>query len=305
MYKKYRSINVLAMALLSVFLFVSLSSGQEVVSPDQEQVDPEMVLAIVGDASIKVRDVDAVIATLNPQQQFMFATDYGRARVLDELINKELFYLYAQDQKIEENEEFQKDLENVRKSLMTNHALKLLLRDVTVSEEEVKSYYEENKAEFSEPEQVKASHILVESEDMAIEILAELEGNQLTFEEAAEKYSSCPSKQQGGDLGFFTRGQMVTAFEDAAFQLESGQTSEPVKTEYGWHIIRVAEKKPARQQPLDEVRDALYEKLNSEKQYKLYNDTLASLKEKYPVEYMNKKEESAEKTEEVEKEKTE
>lgn len=293
------------MALLSVFLFVSLSSGQEVVSPDQEQVDPEMVLAIVGDASIKVRDVDAVIATLNPQQQFMFATDYGRARVLDELINKELFYLYAQDQKIEENEEFQKDLENVRKSLMTNHALKLLLRDVTVSEEEVKSYYEENKAEFSEPEQVKASHILVESEDMAIEILAELEGNQLTFEEAAEKYSSCPSKQQGGDLGFFTRGQMVTAFEDAAFQLESGQTSEPVKTEYGWHIIRVAEKKPARQQPLDEVRDTLYEKLNSEKQYKLYNDTLASLKEKYPVEYMNKKEESAEKTEEVEKEKTE
>jgi len=179
------------------------------------------------------------------------------------------------------------------------------LRDVTVSEEEVKSYYEENKAEFSEPEQVKASHILVESEDMAIEILAELEGNQLTFEEAAEKYSSCPSKQQGGDLGFFTRGQMVTAFEDAAFQLESGQTSEPVKTEYGWHIIRVAEKKPARQQPLDEVRDTLYEKLNSEKQYKLYNDTLASLKEKYPVEYMNKKEESAEKNEEVEKEKTE
>jgi len=305
MYKKYRSINVLAMALLSVFLFVSLSSGQEVVSPDQEQVDPEMVLAIVGDASIKVRDVDAVIATLNPQQQFMFASEYGRAKVLDELISKELFFLYAQDQKVDEDEEFQKDLENVRKSLMTNHALKLLLRDVTVSEEEVAAYYEENKEEFSEPEQVKASHILVESEDMAIEILAELEGKELTFEEAAEKYSTCPSKQRGGDLGFFTRGQMVTAFEEAAFQLEPGSMSEPVKTEYGWHIIMVAEKQPARQKPLDEVREALSEKLTSEKQYKLYNDTLASLKEKYTVEYMNKKEETPDKSEEVEKEKAE
>lgn len=304
MYKKYRLINVLTIALLSVFLLASLSFAQEVVSPDQEKVDPEMVLATVGDAQIRVRDVNAVIATLNPQQQFMFATDYGRAKVLEELINKELFYLYAQDQKIEEDEEFQKDLENVRKSLMTNHALKLLLRDVTVSEEEVAAYYEEHKDEFSEPEQIKASHILVESEDMAIEILAELEGKELTFEEAAEKYSSCPSKQQGGDLGFFTRGQMVTAFEDAAFQLAPGKMSEPVKTEYGWHIIKVAEKKPARQKPLDEVRETLSEKLTSEKQYKLYNDTLASLREKYAVEYMNKTEETPEKTEEGEKEKT-
>jgi len=305
MYKKYRFISVITIVFLSVFLFASLSFGQEVVSPDQETADPEMVLATVGDAQIRVRDVDAVIATLNPQQQFMFASEYGRAKVLDELISKELFFLYAQDQKVDEDEEFQKDLENVRKSLMTNHALKLLLRDVTVSEEEVAAYYEENKEEFSEPEQVKASHILVESEDMAIEILAELEGKELTFEEAAEKYSTCPSKQRGGDLGFFTRGQMVTAFEEAAFQLEPGSMSEPVKTEYGWHIIMVAEKQPARQKPLDEVREALSEKLTSEKQYKLYNDTLASLKEKYTVEYMNKKEETPDKSEEVEKEKAE
>jgi len=301
MFKKSRIINLLTVVFLGIFLFTSFSFAQEVVSADQEKVDPEMVLARVGDSEIKIKDVDAVISTLDPQQQMMFSTQYGRAKVLEELINKELFYRYAEEEKIEENELFIKDLENVKRSLMTNHALRLLLKDVTVTEEEVKAYYEENKDKFVEPEQVRASHILVESEDMAIEILAELEGNELTFAEAAKKYSTCPSKEQSGDLGLFSRGQMVPEFENAAFGLEVGQISEPVKTQYGWHIIKVFEKKPAVQKSLDEVRGTLYEQMTSDKRYKLYNDTLESLRGKYPIEYMNKEEEVPAEKEEADK----
>jgi peptidyl-prolyl cis-trans isomerase C len=90
--------------------------------------------------------------------------------------------------------------------------------------------------------QVKASHILVSSADEAERILREI-GSGKSFEEMARKYSSCPSGANGGDLGFFSKGQMVKEFEDAAFSLPVGKVSAPVKTEFGYHLIKVTGKK--------------------------------------------------------------
>ena len=89
---------------------------------------------------------------------------------------------------------------------------------------------------------VKASHILVSSLEEANKVISELK-NGKEFGELARKYSSCPSGKQGGDLGFFSKGQMVKEFEDAAFSLEVGSVSGPVKTQFGYHIIKVTEKK--------------------------------------------------------------
>lgn len=86
--------------------------------------------------------------------------------------------------------------------------------------------------------QVRASHILVNSEKEAI-IIANAVKNGVPFEQLAKKHSLCPSKEQGGDLGFFGKGQMVAPFEKAAFELKVGQVSGPVKTEFGWHVIKV------------------------------------------------------------------
>ncbi len=91
--------------------------------------------------------------------------------------------------------------------------------------------------------QVRAEHILVEDEAQALEIKKEIESNTLTFEEAAKKYSKCPSKASGGDLGYFGRRMMVKEFEDAAFDGEKGVVSNPVKTQFGWHLIKVIDKK--------------------------------------------------------------
>ena len=87
--------------------------------------------------------------------------------------------------------------------------------------------------------QVRASHILVNSETQAERLKKEIEQGKLTFDEAARKYSTCPSGQNGGDLGYFGRNQMVKEFEDAAFKLPIGSISKPVKTQFGYHLIKV------------------------------------------------------------------
>ncbi len=90
-------------------------------------------------------------------------------------------------------------------------------------------------------EEVKASHILVETEEEANRLKAEIESGK-NFEDIAAQYSKCPSGANGGDLGFFPKGVMVKEFEDAAFALPVGEVSEPIKTQFGWHLILVTDK---------------------------------------------------------------
>ena len=91
--------------------------------------------------------------------------------------------------------------------------------------------------------QVKASHILVATEDEANKILKDIQDGKISFEEAAKQFSKCPSGTEGGDLGYFGRGMMVKEFEDAAFATDAGKISAPVKTQFGWHLIKVVDKK--------------------------------------------------------------
>lgn len=93
------------------------------------------------------------------------------------------------------------------------------------------------------PSQVKAQHILVLTENEAKDLKTKIDNKEITFEDAAKEYSQCPSGKSGGDLGFFPRGVMVKEFEDAAFNLPKNTVSDPVKTQFGWHLIKVSETK--------------------------------------------------------------
>lgn len=95
----------------------------------------------------------------------------------------------------------------------------------------------------AEPTQVRASHILVQSEEQAKAIKNKIKNGETSFEAAAIKYSKCPSGKRGGDLGYFGRKQMVKEFEDAAFVAEKNEITNPVKTQFGWHLIKVTDKK--------------------------------------------------------------
>ena len=96
---------------------------------------------------------------------------------------------------------------------------------------------------MAEASQVAAKHILVSTEQEAKDLLTKIRNGEETFEDAARKFSKCPSKMNGGDLGFFGKNMMVKEFETAAFALNVGEISEPVKTQFGWHLIKVYDKK--------------------------------------------------------------
>ncbi|RJR50884.1 MAG: peptidylprolyl isomerase [Desulfobacteraceae bacterium] len=143
-----------------------------------------------------------------------------------------------------------------------------VVQKVTVSPEESKAFYKDNPDAFKQPEQVHASHILIKVEPKAgdaekkkarkeiEDILKRLKKGE-DFAALAKQHSACPSKEKGGDLGFMRRGQTVKPFEDAAFALKPGETSGIVETEFGYHIVRVLEKKQERVVPYEEAQESL------------------------------------------------
>jgi len=158
---------------------------------------------------------------------------------------------------------------NVLKGQLENElkVKKLMEKQVTFQEEEMKKYYEENKEQFNTPELVRASHILVDSQVEAEEILSELKNGGDFSQIAMEKSKDELTKDNGGDLNYFARGE-YPEFEDAAFQLNVGELSGVVKSEDGYHIIKVTDKKEATSPSFEEVKDQIYEQmLNDENNY--------------------------------------
>jgi foldase protein PrsA len=162
-------------------------------------------------------------------------------------------------------------------------AEKLIEPDISITDEEMKTYFEENKDSFDEKEQVKASHILVEDEATAKKVKVELD-NGKDFAELAKEYSTDTSNaDDGGDLGYFTKGEMAEEFEKAAFELEINKVSEPVKTDFGYHIIKVSDKKAGKAATFEDHKDEIKELLFDEKIQTEYPNWLEEKKSEYEI----------------------
>ncbi|MCE5300277.1 MAG: peptidylprolyl isomerase [Spirochaetia bacterium] len=146
-----------------------------------------------------------------------------------------------------------------------------------VGEKEAREYYDKHTGDFVE---IRAQHILVKNKSMA-ESIAKRVASGEAFDELARKYSEdATTKEKGGDLGFFTKGVMVQEFEDAAFSMGDGQISQPVRTTYGYHVIKVNERK---KYTYDESKDRIIKLIQEKKQQKIFDDVLSGLKKKYKV----------------------
>ncbi len=241
------------------------------------------VLAKVQDIEITKQHLMNIMRSLPQQQMMEVSTEEGRKKLLEEIISSELFYLNASEQQLDQEEEFKQIVEEAKHSLLQRFAVQKLLENIIVSDEEMKVYYEENKESFVASEEVRAKHILVADEDKAKEIKEEIASGAKSFDDAAKEYSTCPSKEKGGDLGFFGKGRMVPEFDKAAFELEVGTVSDIVSTQFGHHIILVEEKKESAVKPFEQVTEQIKQTLVRGKQQEVYSGKVNELKEKYNV----------------------
>lgn len=241
------------------------------------------ILAVINGKEITESDLQVAITRLPRDKQSFFATPQGKKQLLEQIISFELFYNYGKDNGIENDESYKAQIEIAKNDLITQCAINSVLKDVNVTDEEVEKYYEANRSYFMNEEEVMASHILVATLEEAQEVAKKLKEG-MDFEAAAKEFSSCPSSAQGGNLGKFSRGRMVPEFEEAAFALKVGEISEPVKTQFGYHIIKVIEKFEAELRPFSEVSALIKNQLLQERQSFKYMQFAEDLKQTYKVE---------------------
>ena len=246
----------------------------------------EKILATVAGNPITEKEVDAFLEGLG-KRGAAYNNPEGRKMVLQQLIGNKLLLLDAKRNLLEADPEFRAELARVKDTLLINFAAEKATKDVKLANGELEAYYNENSEQFTKGETVNASHILVESEEQAYEILASINGGAITFEDAAREYSSCPSKENGGSLGDFERGQMVPEFDKAVFEMQVGEiTQTPVKTQFGYHLIKLNSKGEKTVTPLEEIKDRLEAVLLEQKRAKAYESKINQLKIVYPVDMM-------------------
>lgn len=246
-----------------------------------QETNNKEVLAVVAGEEITQEEFNLFLQAVPREQQAYLSNPQFREQCLQQFIALRLFAKEGEEMKLDETEEFKTMITNAKRDIIAQMVMHELMKQVTVTEEEMKAYYEANKAQYQKGETVCAKHILVDEEEKCNEILAAIQRGEVAFEMAAQEHSNCPSGSKGGDLGEFGKGQMVKEFEDAAFTAEIGVVVGPVKTQFGYHLIKVEEKKEASETPFEEAKPMLQRTLLQKKQNEAYAAKVKELREKY------------------------
>ncbi len=240
------------------------------------------VVAKIGILEITDKDVDARLKQLPPQYKASYTSEAGRKMLVEQLVQEKLIYLRARNEKYDTNAEVLKQLEKTKHRLMVGQYINDLFEKIQVTEKEAKTYYDENKAMFVQKEQVKAKHILFKTQEEAVAARDRILKGE-SFEDVAKELSTGPSASKGGDLGWFEKEKMVPAFANSAFSLAIDAVSEPVKTQFGYHLIKVYGKKAAGTKSFADTRAGIEEKLLVNKQKERVDEVIKKVKEENPV----------------------
>lgn len=239
------------------------------------------ILATIGGEPITQEEFDLFLQNVPAEQRGYLNHPQARQHYLEQMITMRLFTKEGEELKLEETDEFKKIMEGARKDILSQMAMSEALKGVQVTEEEARAYYEADSSQFMKPETVSAKHILMDSEEKILSVKEEIEKGEKTFEDAAKEYSTCPSNARGGDLGEFGKGQMVAEFEQAAFAGEIGAVIGPVKTQFGYHLIKVEKRSEAAKLSFEEVKERITGGLMQQKQNAAYQAKVKELKAKY------------------------
>ena len=221
------------------------------------------ILVSVNGKNITKQDAEQFVAAAQPNAHFAQLDKAQKEMIKQRLVEKVLFTELAKKEGVENDAEFKTAIEKIKEELLVNIWMKKQLDNTLVSDSEAKEFYEKNKAKFKQPETVKASHILVKTEDEAKAIIKELKplkdaALKEKFIVLAKSKSTGPSGPKGGDLGTFAKEQMVPEFSKAVWALNDGTvTLEAVKTQFGYHIIYLEKKNAPIALPYDAVKEKI------------------------------------------------
>ena len=255
-----------------------------------------LTLATVNGVKITGKDVDSALMNATQGRFNQVSMDKQaqlRKQMLEQLIAKELVFEDAKKTGVLKSQDFKTEFKKVQGRIKRELAIqvwqKKLLDKVKVSTAEMKKYYDDNKEEFVQKESVHARHILVKTEDEAKSIIKELKGLKGSalknkFIELAKAKSTGPSGPKGGDLGYFSQGQMVPEFNDKAFSMDVGTvTTKPVKTQFGYHVIYVEDKKAKTTRTFADVKAFIEQRLKMEKFKTVMKKKMKALKDKSKI----------------------
>ncbi|HEV7434584.1 MAG TPA: peptidylprolyl isomerase [Pseudorhizobium sp.] len=223
----------------------------------------DAVVAKVGDMEIHQSELDLAIQNLDPQLQ-QLPDEQKRVAALSGAIDVKLLAQGAVDEGIDESEDFQKRLQYIKDRELHNAYFRKHVVEA-VTEDEVKARYEKEIAALPKQEEVNARHILVKTEEEANDVIKQLDAGE-DFAELAKEKSEDSNKSDGGDLGWFTKGRMVPEFEEAAFALEKGEyTKTPVKSQFGYHVIKLEDRRDVQPPALEQVEPQVRQLVMREK----------------------------------------
>jgi peptidyl-prolyl cis-trans isomerase C len=251
------------------------------------------VLATVNGAAITQKDFDEAVQRLPEQYKSLAQSPQGRRQILDNLILTRLLSARARSQGLHKDAKVRAQVE----AFAEQAAIMAMMQRVaekaagSIPEGEARAYFNANPTEFQKSqEQVRASHILVETEAQAAKVREEVVGGKDFAEVAKAESKDEGSAQRGGDLGFFARGRMVPEFADAAFALQNpGDISPVVKSQFGFHVIKLLERKPAEQSTFVEARDRIEGQLREEKQQAAVDQYVKAVRESAKIEVNEEK----------------
>jgi len=232
--------------------------------------EPGAVIATVGGEPITEADLAFVAEDIGPDLNSI-PQDQIRAVLLAQMIDLKLMAQAGHAQGVEDDE-----LYKLRLGYLTDRALRRAYTTQaisgTITEDEIRAEYDRQVAAMPSEDEVHARHILVTTEDDAKAVKAELDAGADFATLAKEKSIEPNAKQSGGDLGYFTAARMVKPFADAAFAMEVGAVSEPVQTQFGWHVIKVEDRRPAAKPTLDQLAPQIGQQLYVQKYRAVFDE---------------------------------
>jgi len=237
-----------------------------------KKIDDSKVLATVDGTSITEKEYDEYLAARQLQQPPVTDKAKERQVVLDEMINRQVLARQAENDKLDQQPDVYYQLKRQRENVLARSVLRKYLNDAPITDEEVEKRYQQE-VEKTHKTEYRARHILLKTEDEARAIIRQLQKGASFAALAKAKSTDVRSGREGGDLGWFNQGQMIPEFFDAVMKLKKGEmTTEPVKTEFGWHVIKVEDTRPLRTPPLDEVKSGVRQLVQQERIDKLVKE---------------------------------